>query len=313
MNSGSRRRSQARSRPGSSAVTIRPVPKGSLLPLTLAAAGCATQASAEGTVPAPLDPDAPRSPYIAFGKGPWEPVASADGRWSMEFVALNTENVPTPEGDRFLSASVRFRPDAGDALVLGPPALRLAAAADAEPRTDAKWTHVWFAATAVSLLAPIPVEMDRLGFAELRCRLMRVAEWRTAEVVVEREGQKSVVAAPFRFACTPDAMWLWVSASLDEDSFRDADKAETRALGHRWASTAADVTDARGAKLTAHGGGGSGGSSATMYCADEGNATLPVAYPVTVRLRVPARFDVEDVVFRLDGLALPRKAPPAAR
>jgi hypothetical protein len=261
--------------------------------------------------PAPLDPSAPESRHIAFAKGPFAPIASADGLWTMEIVALNTETPPEPPGGRWMSASVCFRPAAGDALVVGPPTLRVADAAGAEPRTDPKWTSVWSAGTSVALLAPVPADADRLGFAEMQCRLMRVAEWRTTEVVLEKEGQKAAVASPFRLFCSPDATWIWVSASLDAATFREPEKAEVVALGHRWAAGAADVTDARGAKLTPHGGSGSGGASAMQYHADEGNGTLRVVYPATVRLRVPVRYDVQDVVFRLDGLALPRK--PAAR
>ncbi len=66
-----------------------------------------------------------------------------------------------------------------------------------------------------------------------------------------------------------------------------------------------DVSDAAGTSWFFQMGGGTGGSTFTMF-----ESERPIAYPVTIRVRIPEDVTIRTLSFDLDGLAVPPARAP---
>ncbi len=238
---------------------------------------------------------------------------SDDGAWTARLFVGSRERDPTADQDR-VQVQLTIDSDASDVLAAsvvaprGAPSLSLrfedgsSERIGPQPPTDGPWPQVDVARRHVAFPAvPLPADAWRATALEVSWGLVRVATWDTHELTLARRGETAQgTAGPFALRVTPtseSADLLYVAASVGE---RDDDLG--RILTHRWAATAAEVTDAQGNDLACRGGSGSGGFTAGIYARDDG---APVAYPVTVRLRVPARWRIEPVTFRWSPLELP--------
>jgi hypothetical protein len=165
---------------------------------------------------------------------------------------------------------------------------------------------------------PVPRRHGRVGLLEIECRVLRVSRWRTIDSgPIALSDRTEVAAPPALLGITAESGRCWVSAGY-RGEWRDLPAAERLAalLTPVYFSGEARVRDRRGIDLANVGGAGSGGSAACLFVppgsleAGRGAGTATVAYPVTVRLRVPEEFAVETAIFRVEDLPLPPAPEP---
>ncbi len=138
---------------------------------------------------------------------------------------------------------------------------------------------------------------------EVDVRIVHVDEWGAVSSGPLDGERREAQLGPFEVWVTADAGRVAVSLS-------GAGEVGRREAPLRWTfARAAEfliVTDASGRELVRGGGGGSGGALVTHYATahfpDPGE---PIAYPVTVRLRVPTRYRLEPKVLTFRNLKLP--------
>lgn len=297
-----------RSPPGTSAR----VPLCALLLLSACAVG-----PDDGSVPAPVvatpPVEAERAPDpFAY---PWPEIRSEDGKWAAQLTAILRQPGEHPGDPDLLQVQLELPEDDPDVLLASgvapgaAPLLELTAddgarsAAGPGPgvNVDSAWRQIVFFA--------VPVSRRAFALRELvvRCGVVRVTAWDTHTLTLAGVGETADTGAgPFRLSARAEAGTVSVSAS---SAPRAPDRSSPEdpldlLLTHRWAARAVRVVDAGGRVLPSAGGAGSGGATVTRF-RDLSADAAPIAFPVTVSLRVPSRYRVEPVTFRWAGLDLP--------
>ncbi len=153
---------------------------------------------------------------------------------------------------------------------------------------------------------PDPKQLTSL---EIEVRLVRVKTWTTRTIADMKAGaSQRVVLSPFEFSVAAEASGVVVGAYSTDESLAGPKKA-WNLLSHAWSAGAAHVADARGVRLEAVGGGGSGGGTSQTYRSRR-SSEFKIVYPVTVTVRVPATWDDEVVRYRFTDLDLSKVPPP---
>jgi hypothetical protein len=241
----------------------------------------------------------------------WPSAAAADGKSRLQLQTVLRNGPWTPGGNDTWQIQGEVETDDPGALLSDMHAkIRVTPDDGAESAFDREHSMLDAAHRSVVLhgldLGP---DARRIATLEIELRLVRVKTWTTGTGSVAGPGATSrVIVAPFEFALTGEANWVTVSAYSTDESMRDR-RDVFDLVSHRWSSGAADVVDARGTRLDATGGGGSGGFTSCMYRSMT-RMDAQIAYPVAAKLRVPDTWDVETVRYRFADLDLASVPPP---
>jgi hypothetical protein len=147
---------------------------------------------------------------------------------------------------------------------------------------------------------------------EVDLSIFRVHEWKT----YEREGLMDasldeIEMPPFLLRFAGEGESCWLAASMLEAKHPPTQGPDPAAVvGFPWALRAVTVTDAKGRALVRHSGSEEQDSALASYSTHAPGTPPPaedpkIVYPVTIRLRVPSKWDTEVRTFRFRGL------PPA--
>jgi hypothetical protein len=259
-----------------------------------------TAACVTGGDRVPVDPDA---------RSPERVVESEDGRWRIHVHHLTLAAPALPGAPARLS--LRATLDLGDPdhlLADGDPLVGLQREAGvAYPVTphgyeiDAAKGDIRLRNVDVGEAAAVLARLD------LECRVIAV---RSSKIhafddlgPVRKPGLE---AAPFVLTVTGERHNVWVAAArMDPPPDAPAAAELGRLLDHGWASSSATLHDAEGRRLFAWGGSGTAGGTVTGYGAPIDETPFLIAYPVSLELAVPERYEVKTVRFRIENLRLP--------
>jgi hypothetical protein len=276
------------------------------------AAALAALAACGSPAPDDLQPDR-AVPLPAVVPATWPDATNYYGEWKMRLRPLRTAMALTEEGPAIMLEATLLTDDPDVLFAGGPRASIVTPAADSA--RDTAWLDedsgsgllVPHGRTAFILL-PRTLSLARPVDVEVRCRLMLVREWAMHDFGSLGPGEHDDVAAlPYFLSvgCYPDV--VVVTATLPRERPGDMVAADDvrRLLPHAWAAQAAEVRDARGALLEQSDGGGNQWGSSVGFESGPREHRLPIAYPVTVRLRVPAKYELKYPYFQWTGLTLP--------
>jgi len=271
--------------------------------------------------PAPDDPQPERAvPLPAVVPATWPDATNYYGQWKMRLRPLDAAMALTEEGPAIMLEATLLTDDPDVLFASGPRASVVTPSADSA--RDTAWLDqdsgsgllVPHGRTAFILL-PRPRSVARPVNVEVRCRLMLVREWATHDLGSLGPGEHDDVAAlPYFLSvdCSPEV--VVVTATLPRETRGNVVAADDvrRLLPHAWAAHAAEVRDARGVLLESSGSAGNQWGSAVGFESGPREHPLAIAYPVTVRLRVPAKYELQYPYFQWTGLTLPAEPGAAA-
>jgi len=274
-----------------------------LLFALLGVAACGEDAEQPGT------PVQPSAPPIDWG---WPSVAASSGRSRFQLQVILRTGQYEAGGGPTLQVQGQVESDEPGLLLsdlYGQ--LRVVTDDGKELALDREHSNV-DAATRNVVFFGIDAGPDpkRLRSLEVRLRLVRVKTWTTRTVADVQLGEtQRIVLPPFEFSVTAEEAGVVVSTYSTDETLAGYERA-WNLLSHRWAAAAADVVDARGVRLGATVGGGSGGCTSQTYrSALDATSDVQVAHPLAVTLRVPATWEDEIVRYRFTDLDL-AKVPP---
>lgn len=182
---------------------------------------------------------------------------------------------------------------------------------------------------AVIYTLEVGEEQKQLRNLKLTLTLVKVTEWKQLEFKDLKLGKSETLhCGPFEMDCTGETGRFCVSAGSrsgfgqEHEIYRKI--MPLRFLSHRYAINHVRITDLKGQMPTSGTATGTGGSTSgcfsfqkpmnlenkpandgTRFKAGDGKAEEPVAYPVTLQLRLPVKYETEHVAFEFENVELP--------
>ena len=195
------------------------------------------------------------------------------------------------------------------------------------------WTDEGSSETVIHTLE-VGEEQKHLRKLKLTLTLVKVTEWQQLEFKDLRLGKSETLhCGPFEMDCTGETGRFCVSVGSrsefgqEHESYRKI--MPLRFLSHRYAINHVRITDLKGLTPTSCTKLGTGGSTSgyfsflkpmnlennptndgTRLKSGEGKAAEPVAYPVTLQLRLPTKYETEHVAFEFENVELPLLEKP---
>jgi hypothetical protein len=283
---------------------------GLLLFTCVAACGC-------GDSPTPSTrPSLPDQPGTRADAGPYRLVlrraAEQPSTRDPEKLALNLEfafidDAPPAPGPRslFLENASTFR---------------RALTADGTPitsdRDDLGWTSNSDNTVTVHDL-PTERPTKRLVELELAVPLVKVTDWKTLKFPNLIIGQSGYLhCGPFELKTHGEERAFTVTAgefadfNAEHDAYRQS--MPLKFLHHGYAIGMTEITDADGKQLFMTSATMTGGATAgrftyptALFKLNGDQSAKPIAYPVTVRLRLPTKYETETATFRVKDIKIP--------
>lgn len=251
---------------------------------------------------------ASRPPPAPAGDVLWPSAPGDDGRTRLRIEAVLRTPPWTQDGDDTLQIQGRVESDEPGLLLSDlHGAIRVVTADGAEHAYGRERCQVLepverFVSAVGLELGPAP---RRLRSIEFEFRTVRVKTWETARSEAIGSGAtRTFVATPFEFSVSGEERTVHVAACSTEASLRGM-KERWDLLSHRWAAAAAEVVDADGERLVRMMSAGSGGATVQSFVREGAG---PVAYPVSVSIRIPATWEDRIVRYRFADLDVSRAA-----
>jgi len=268
---------------------------GRLLPALVVAVlpACAT---AEPGAPAPAVPEA------------------ACGDHRLRLARVEWAAPATPGAAPALALQLDLLPGAEGALLsCRPGRVRVATASGATAETaPAHFRGLGADGTVVVRGIAVPGLANAAVDVALEFTLLRVAGWTTRERGgLMDAGLDEEIWPPFRvsFAGEGETAWLGASMAERDAGFPPSAAALGEHLSFEFVTERATLRDAKGRVLSHYVTSGTGGAATASYAVGmpggAPDADPSIAYPVTVRLDIPERWEAEVVRFVFRGLTLP--------
>lgn len=162
-------------------------------------------------------------------------------------------------------------------------------------------------------------EQKQLQKLKLSVTLVKLTEWEELEFKGLKKGDNDLLhCGPFELACKGEAKQVALSSGAHAEFSKEHEQYQKQMplkfLTHRYAIDHVSITDARNRALFYSVGSFSGGGSSGVFSwqrfldlenATEKKPVEPIAYPITLKIKLPKRYEKERVMFEFDKLDLP--------
>ena len=173
---------------------------------------------------------------------------------------------------------------------------------------DAWWGHTSGGGRTALVSLPTRGTDARPADIEVRARVIRVHEWTAYELgTLGAESRDGLAAPPYVLSVEGHADEFIVGATTPRQARGDEPHDRLpHLLPHLWAAQAVEVRDAQGELLESADEISTQWGSTVGFRSGGRDQRAPIAYPVTVQLRVPKTYEVEYPMFHWRAISLPQ-------
>lgn len=255
----------------------------------------------------------PQTGPASAAKLPWYLTRSAEGKFLCEIVEVLPAENPEDADNTIVYLGFTFPETKEKAIydrdVRVPRAIR----PDGENRAG-QWFMAPLVTTPDGVCIPdldLGPKVDRIALLQVDALVAHVIDEKeyTFEILDQGESEKLRCRA-FELVVTGEGDRCTVLAqSFPEFAEERAEyhmEVPPTVATHAWALRAVSVFDKKGNRLVCRGGGGGADSASGMFVRPDpkGDGNLPISYPVTVKISIPTKVRMENVVFQFKNIPM---------
>lgn len=173
----------------------------------------------------------------------------------------------------------------------------------------------YFTTTSDLVISTLEVGKEQRQLKKLRLAvtLVKVTEWRVLDFKGLKEGKSETLhGGPFEIECNGGARTFGVSIGAQSEFQREHEiyrmQMPLALITHHFAMEHLDVTDFKKRPMNTRMGGFTGGSSSSNFSIRDGldyKVAEAIAYPVDLQLKLPGKYETQELEFEFEKVDLP--------